>query len=686
MATSNGEVTGVVETTVQVTGDVNPARGTISTGDMLKEVYDTNDDGIVNAADEAATLTDLTATVEELNYSSGLTGNIQDQLDGKADNDDIPTDLADLQDDADHRTVTDAEKTEWSDKSDFSGSYNDLTDKPVIPDAQIQSDWNQSDNTKADFIKNKPTIPAEQVNSDWNASSGKAEILNKPTIPTALSDLSDDSSHRTVTDAEKTTWNSGEANVQSDWNETDTSSDAYIQNKPTIPSVTANPGSTTATLSSIGIDGTNYAISGGGGGGAVDSVNGKTGVVLLDAEDVGALPDDTPLFSGDYEDLTNKPTIPNDLADLNDDSTHRLVTDTEKTTWNGKSDFSGSYNDLSNKPTLGSASALDVASSGDASTTQVVKGDDSRLSDARTPVSHTHTTSDITDFPTMSDYIQKSNTSGLVKNDGTIDTNSYATTSQIPDISGKADKVTSATNGNLAGLDANGNLTDSGWNGAKDTTSISGNPISISGLKSNQLAVNPIVTFSSAVSSVTLKAANGSNPSAQDYTVSTDISESLGESASGTWNVRTGVFTKSDTTTIQLTPHEVILAEGDNYVSSNGTSIRVSYHNGEIASLADVSQLGKTVNELGVLKYTDITITNYASNSQPQPFPYYRDINYPEEILYSRYGKNSIVSINIIGGSGFEGVAHRSNNSIYAFLRTEPSISNPAIIRIWYLI
>lgn len=63
------------------------------------------------------------------------------------------------------------------------------------------------------------------------------------------------------------------------------------------------------------------------------------------------------------------------------------------------------------------------------------------------------------------------------------------------DISEKADKVTGATAGNLAGLDSNGNLTDSGWNGAKDTTSISGNPISISGLKSNQLAINPIITF-----------------------------------------------------------------------------------------------------------------------------------------------------------------------------------------------
>ena len=42
------------------------------------------------------------------------------------------------------------------------------------------------------------------------------------------------------------------------------------------------------------------------------------------------------LFSGDYDDLTNKPTIPDELADLSDDSTHRLVTDTEKSTWNSK--------------------------------------------------------------------------------------------------------------------------------------------------------------------------------------------------------------------------------------------------------------------------------------------------------------------------------------------------------------
>ena len=35
-----------------------------------------------------------------------------------------------------------------------------------------------------DDLQNKPTIPAAQVNSDWNASSGVAQILNKPTLAT----------------------------------------------------------------------------------------------------------------------------------------------------------------------------------------------------------------------------------------------------------------------------------------------------------------------------------------------------------------------------------------------------------------------------------------------------------------------------------------------------------------------
>lgn len=46
---------------------------------------------------------------------------------------DVPKNLSDLKEDADHRTVSDAEKQSWNNKSDFSGNYEDLTGKPTIP-------------------------------------------------------------------------------------------------------------------------------------------------------------------------------------------------------------------------------------------------------------------------------------------------------------------------------------------------------------------------------------------------------------------------------------------------------------------------------------------------------------------------------------------------------------------------
>lgn len=59
-------------------------------------------------------------------------------------------------------------------------------------------------------------------------------------------------------------------------------------------------------------------------------------------------------FSGEYNDLLNKPTIPKALADLTDDKNHRTVTDEQIELWNkgGENVFSGSYNDLIDKPNI----------------------------------------------------------------------------------------------------------------------------------------------------------------------------------------------------------------------------------------------------------------------------------------------------------------------------------------------
>ena len=60
--------------------------------------------------------------------------------------------------------------------------------KEYLPDdigsgSSVQPDWNQTDATASDYIKNKPTI-SEQVQADWNQTDATASdyIKNKPTI------------------------------------------------------------------------------------------------------------------------------------------------------------------------------------------------------------------------------------------------------------------------------------------------------------------------------------------------------------------------------------------------------------------------------------------------------------------------------------------------------------------------
>ena len=175
---------------------------------------------------------------------------------------------------------------------------------------QQQADWTQSDSTAVDYIKNKPTLATVATSGSY------ADLSNKPSIPTKTSDLTNDSNFvsdanyvhtdNNFTTSEKTKLSGiesgAEANVQANWNETDNTSDAYIQNKPnlatvatsgaysdlsgtpslatvatsgsyndlsnkpTIPTVEANPsGTASATLSTLEVDGTIYNVPSGGG-------------------------------------------------------------------------------------------------------------------------------------------------------------------------------------------------------------------------------------------------------------------------------------------------------------------------------------------------------------------------------------------------------------------------------------
>lgn len=68
-----------------------------------------------------------------------------------------------------------------------SGSYNDLSDKPSIPAAQVQSDWNEADSTKADFIKNKPALGTAATKNSTNAvTSGDTDLVESGAVDTAI--------------------------------------------------------------------------------------------------------------------------------------------------------------------------------------------------------------------------------------------------------------------------------------------------------------------------------------------------------------------------------------------------------------------------------------------------------------------------------------------------------------------
>lgn len=91
-----------------------------------------------------------------------------------------------------------------------------------------------------EYIEISPSLAlGETANTAYRGDRGKIAYDHSQRTGnphgTKLSEVAEDATHRTVTDAEKQKWNTAEKNVQSNWNETDPTSSAFIQNKPTIP-------------------------------------------------------------------------------------------------------------------------------------------------------------------------------------------------------------------------------------------------------------------------------------------------------------------------------------------------------------------------------------------------------------------------------------------------------------------
>ena len=110
--------------------------------------------------------------------------------------------------------------------------------------------------------------------------------------------------------------------------------------------------------------------------------------------------------------------IPTALSQLSEDTTHRVVTDTEKATWNAKSNFDGNYDSLTNKPVIPTNADFTLAGLKEKSYNS--------LTDKPTIPTKTSQLTNDSNFATTS---QIPDTSGFVPNTRTI--NSKALSSNI---------------------------------------------------------------------------------------------------------------------------------------------------------------------------------------------------------------------------------------------------------------
>ena len=183
--------------------------------------------------------------------------------------------------------VTDTEKTTWNNKSNFSGSYNDLTDKPTIPSAGIPGGGNAGQVLKK--------VSATDYDVTWSNQS--------ETLPSAY-----------CTTAGSTAAKKANCSLYV------TQANQYLQ--VLIGSANTYQGALTLNINSAGakpiyINGTassssNYTLPNG------------TYFVFYDGTNYyfrtdGKLTMPNAAFSGSYTELADKPTIPANTSDLNND-------------------------------------------------------------------------------------------------------------------------------------------------------------------------------------------------------------------------------------------------------------------------------------------------------------------------------------------------------------------------------
>lgn len=197
---------------------------------------------------------------------------------------------------------TTAEKTKLANLATVAttGSYNDLTDKPAIPEeADLSGYYDKTEvdgllDDKVDKVSGKGLSTNDYTTAEKTKLAGLSNYDDTALQDAVAGKVDKENGKSLMTDAERTKLQGvaegADVNVQPNWTQTNTSADDYIKNKPTLATVATS--------------------------GSYNDLSNKP-----------------TLFSGNYNDLTNKPTIPS--AQVNAD-------------WNASSGVM----EILNKPTI----------------------------------------------------------------------------------------------------------------------------------------------------------------------------------------------------------------------------------------------------------------------------------------------------------------------------------------------
>ena len=306
----------------------------------------------------------------------------------------IPTKVSELTNDSSFATTvqlsTKANTVHTHDYADlenkptlFSGKYIDLLDKPTIP-SKTSELTNDSNFVDATALATKANLTHSHSYSDLEDkpvlfSGAYADLTGKPTIPTKISELTNDSSFATTsqlnTELNKKA-NTSHTHVYSDILDAPVSFSGNYKdliNKPTIPT----------KVSDLEND-ENFATTSQLNSGLNTKANSTHTHSYAELEDLPTL------FSGNYNDLLNKPKIPTVVSDLTNDlnfvDTTALATKSDKT-------HTHSYSSLTDLPTLKTR----VSDMDDATNYMTITQITTELN-KKANTSHTHTFDDLNGF------------------------------------------------------------------------------------------------------------------------------------------------------------------------------------------------------------------------------------------------------------------------------------------------